>query len=99
MRVNRGCPPFPVHVSNRRIVWRACPALPDRQPGIVLLAFFLEHGLEVRQPSRGAVRGHGTEDRALFERGRGINFVFEGRTYYYFADKGRARSEAQNFRN
>jgi hypothetical protein len=28
-----------------------------------------------------------------------INFVFEGKTYYYFADKGRARSEVENFRD
>jgi hypothetical protein len=27
------------------------------------------------------------------------NWVFEGKTYYYFSDKGRARSEFQNFRD
>jgi hypothetical protein len=27
------------------------------------------------------------------------NWVFEGKTYYYFSDKGRAQSEWQNFRN
>ncbi len=27
------------------------------------------------------------------------NWVFEGKTYYYFSDKGRARSEVQNLRN
>jgi hypothetical protein len=27
------------------------------------------------------------------------NWVFEGKTYYYFSDKGRAQSEFQNFRN
>ncbi len=27
------------------------------------------------------------------------NFIFEGKTYYYFSNKGRARSEVQNFRN
>jgi hypothetical protein len=27
------------------------------------------------------------------------NFVFEGKTYYYFSDKGRAQSEWRNFRN
>jgi hypothetical protein len=28
-----------------------------------------------------------------------VNFVFEDKTYYYFSDKGRARSEVENFRN
>jgi hypothetical protein len=27
------------------------------------------------------------------------NFMYEGKTYYYFSDKGRARSEYDNFRN
>jgi hypothetical protein len=27
------------------------------------------------------------------------NWVFEGKTYYYFSDKGRAKSEVQNLRN
>jgi hypothetical protein len=27
------------------------------------------------------------------------NFVYEGKTYYYFSDKGRARSEYDNFRD
>jgi len=28
-----------------------------------------------------------------------VDFVFEGKTYYYFSDKGRARSEVENFRD
>ena len=37
---------------------------------------------------------------ARYSRSEGeTNFQFEGKTYYYFSDKGRARSEVQNFRD